>query len=68
MPKDELQITYSYNSTNFLQCLYCQSEFVPKRKDAKFCCRDHKDKHQQLQRKELRRKTCRKTPKEKLRI
>ncbi|MFM7007884.1 MAG: hypothetical protein ACKO0Z_00890 [Betaproteobacteria bacterium] len=68
MPKDELQIIYSYNSTNFLQCLYCQSEFVPKRKDAKFCCRDHKDKHQQLQRKELRRKTCRKTPKEKLRI
>lgn len=68
MPEDKTQLIYNCNSTNTLRCLYCKSEFTPKRKDAKFCCRHHKDKHQQLQRKELRKKTCRKTSKEKLRI
>ena len=68
MPEDKTQLIYNSNSTNTLQCLYCKSEFTPKRKDSKYCCRHHKDKHQQLQRKELRKKICRKTSKEKLRI
>lgn len=68
MPEDKTQLIYNCNSTNTLQCLYCKSEFTPKRKDSKYCCRHHKDKHQQLQRKELRKNNCRKTSKEKLRI
>ena len=68
MPEKTTQLIYSYNSSNSLQCLYCKSEFTPKRKDAKYCCRQHKDKHQQVSRKELREKKCSRTAKDKLRI
>lgn len=56
MPTKKDLPTYINNSSKRLICPFCRDYFVPKTKKSIYCCREHKEKQQALDRKIERRK------------